>query len=248
MSERFKVTLAYDGTDFHGSQRQKDLRTVQGEVEKALRKIDWQGKAVYFAGRTDAGVHAAGQVIAFDKSWTHSERDLQRALNASLPEDVAAVQVERAAEDFQPRYDADYRRYTYHIRCSPVRDPLQDRYCWRVWPGVTLDRMQQASGALIGVHDFNALGSPHQERGSTIREVRQAAWEQEGERFTFQITGNAFLYHMVRHIVIMLSEIGQGKKPMAAVKGLLDHPEGPPAKGLAPAKGLILTEVGYPEG
>lgn len=247
MSERFKVTLAYDGTNFHGSQRQKELRTVQGEVEKALREIDWQGSSVYFAGRTDAGVHAAGQVIAFDKAWTHGSRVLQRAMNASLPGDIAAVNVERTRSDFQPRYDALYRRYKYQIRCSPTRDPLQDRYIWRTWPEVDLDRMQEACSALIGVHDFRALGSPHQEDGSTVRRVSRAAWDMDEDRYTFWITGNAFLYHMVRHIVISLVEIGQGRKPVHAIQGYLDHPDGSPAKGLAPPQGLILSEVGYPE-
>ncbi len=245
MSDRFKITLAYDGTNFHGSQRQPDLRTVQGEVEGALREIDWQGDAVFFAGRTDAGVHAAGQVIAFDMDWAHSTGDLQRALNASLPRDISARKVQRVSADFRPRYDALYRRYRYWIRCDPVRDPLQDRYIWQVWPEVDLGRLQKASSPLVGVHDFAALGSPHQEDGSTVREIREAAWRKENDRYIFQIVGNAFLYHMVRHIVILLVEIGQGRKPVKQVGHYLDHPGGPPAKGLAPARGLTLVEVAY---
>lgn len=245
MSGRYKVTLAYDGTDFHGSQRQPELRTVQGEVERALKHISWEGDAVYFAGRTDAGVHAAGQVIAFDITWNHEPEDLQRALNASLPEDISALQVNRAGDDFQPRFDARCRRYTYQVRCNPIRDPLQDRYMWRVWPEVDKVRLQQASSSLIGVHDFAALGSPHQEGGSTVREVRKADWLGKKGYYTFDILGNAFLYHMVRHIVILLVEIGQGKEEIEAVERYLDRPQGPPARGLAPARGLILSEVMY---
>lgn len=246
MRERFKITLAYDGTNFHGSQRQPDVRTVQGEVERALTEIDWEGDTVYFAGRTDAGVHAAGQVIAFDMEWAHTTEDLQRALNACLPRDIAARGVERVGADFEPRFDALHRRYRYRIRCDPVRDPLQDRYIWQVWPEVDLDRLQEASSPLVGVHDFAALGSPHQKDGSTIREIQEARWRKEKDIYSFQILGNAFLYHMVRHIVILLVEIGQGRKQVRQLIDYLDHPEGPPAKGLAPARGLALEEVIYP--
>jgi tRNA pseudouridine38-40 synthase len=246
MRERFKITLAYDGTDFHGSQRQPDVRTVQGEVERALRKIDWEGDAIHFAGRTDAGVHAAGQVIAFDMAWAHTTEDLQRALNANLPRDISARKVDRVSAGFRPRYNALYRRYKYRIRCDPVRDPLQDRFIWQVWPEVDLDRVQRASSALVGIHDFAALGSPHQEDGSTVREIQEARWRKEKDVYSFHILGNAFLYHMVRHIVILLVEIGQGRKQMGQLMDHLDHPEGPPAKGLAPARGLVLAEVVYP--
>jgi tRNA pseudouridine38-40 synthase len=247
MKDRYQVTLAYDGTDFHGSQRQPNVRTVQGEVEKALQEIAWKGRKTYFAGRTDAGVHAAGQVAAFDLDWAHTREDLQRALNANLPRDISAKKVVKAKQDFQPRFDALYRRYRYRIRCDPIRDPLQDRYIWRVWPDVNLSRMREASSHLLGVHDFGALGSPHQEDGSTIREVREAVWRKEKETYTFQIVGNAFLYHMVRHILILLVQIGQGRKPVNRVAAHLDRPGGPPARGLAPARGLTLLEVVYPE-
>lgn len=246
MSGRYKVTLAYDGTAFHGSQRQPELRTVQGEVERALQEISWQGQAVHFAGRTDAGVHAAGQVIAFDFDWRHGVEDLQRALNATLPKDIAAVGIREAPPEFEPRFDASKRRYTYQIRCSPVRDPLQDRYRWRVWPEVDQERMNRAAQPLVGVHDFAALGSPHQKGGSTIREVFETSWSRDQEQANFEILGNAFLYHMVRRIVILLVEIGQGRKEISDVQRYLGLPQGPPARGLAPAHGLILSQVYYP--
>ncbi len=126
MSDRYRVRLAYDGTGFHGSQFQPELRTVQGEVEKALRKLNWQGETLLFAGRTDAGVHAVGQVIAFDYKWDHTETELQQALNSVFPQDISAVQVKKTKADFHPRYDALSRIYQYQILCSQIRDPLQE--------------------------------------------------------------------------------------------------------------------------
>jgi tRNA pseudouridine38-40 synthase len=244
--ERYRVRLAYDGTDFHGSQVQPELRTVQGEVERVLAQISGSRSTVYFAGRTDAGVHASGQEIAFDLTWKHSESDLQRALNSQLPWDIAAVQVSRTGKDFHPRYDAGQRRYVYSLRVSEHRDPLQYRYQWRVRPPLHLDRMEEASRLLKGIHDFGAFGRPHQEGRSTVRRIDRAEWRREGDHFQFYLVGNAFLYHMVRHIVIVLVEIGQEKRAAQEVQQLLDRPHGPPAQGLAPARGLRLDRVIYP--
>ncbi len=127
---RYQVILAYDGADFFGFQRQADgcgQRTVQGVVEQALRRIGWQGRAILFAGRTDVGVHASGQVIAFDLDWLHSTDALLAALNANLPADVAAQAAQLAADDFHPRYDARARCYRYRLFCQPRRDPLRER-------------------------------------------------------------------------------------------------------------------------
>jgi len=245
---RYRARLLYDGTDFHGSQYQPDVRTVQGELEKGLRKLDWSGTAVKFAGRTDAGVHASGQVIAFDHKWNHTEEDLARALNAVLPEDMAAGDVAQVRRDFEPRYDALARTYRYQIRCSPVRNPLLDRYAWRVWPEVNLKSMNSAASALVGKHDFAAFGSPHQPGGSTIRKIESAVWVETDPLCEFILVGNAFLYHMVRHIVQVLVEIGQGKLSAAAVADYLENPDGPSAPGLAPARGLRLDKVSYPDG
>jgi tRNA pseudouridine38-40 synthase len=245
MSERFQVLLAYDGTDFYGSQFQKELRTVQGEVEKALRKIGWEEKSVMFAGRTDAGVHANGQVIAFDLKWDHKEKELNQALNAVLPQDISAQMIKRIRHDFHPRYDAKSRKYQYTIFVSQIRDPLKERYQWRVWPELNLDTMISATSDLIGIHDFGALGTPHKPGGSTTREVFQATWMNERNKLVFEIEGNAFLYHMVRRIVILLVKIGQNKEPVETVKQYLENPSGPPAQGLAPAHGLSLIEIRY---
>jgi len=245
MSERFRVQLVYDGTDFSGSQFQKELRTVQGEFERALNRIGWQGKRVLFAGRTDAGVHAAGQVASFDMAWGHTEKELEKALNAVLPPDIAAARVQKTRDDFQPRYDALSREYHYRILCSPTRDPLQERYCWRVWPELDIRLMRKESRFLIGSHDFAALGTPHKPGGSTMREITHARWVKKGNDLVFEITGNAFLYHMVRRIVMALVKIGEHNESASGIRDYLDNPGGPPPQGLAPARGLSLVKVEY---
>jgi len=245
VKNRFQICLAYDGTEFHGSQYQPELRTVQGELERVLPKIGWKGKAVLFAGRTDAGVHAAGQVIAFDLDWDHTEEELQRAINAVLPQDISAVEVKRTEDEFHPRYQALSREYHYQILNSPVRDPLQERYYWRIWPKIDVQLMKEASSYLIGTHDFAAFGKPHQPGGSTIREISRADWREIENKLVFELEGNAFLYHMVRHIVAVLVKIGHSLEPEELIKKYLDDPAGQEAQGLAPAKGLSLVEVKY---
>jgi tRNA pseudouridine38-40 synthase len=245
MSDRFRVQLAYDGTDFSGSQFQLEQRTVQGELEEALRKIGWQGKRVLFAGRTDAGVHAAGQMVAFDLDWGHKEEELERALNAVLPPDIAAAKIRRTRNDFHPRYEALSRKYHYRILSSPVRDPLQERYCWRIWPELDLRLIRRESRYLLGSHDFQALGTPHKPEGSTIREIKRVRWLKKGNSLVFEIVGNAFLYHMVRRIVMALVKIGEHKEPAGGIRDYLENPAGPSAQGLAPAQGLSLVKVEY---
>ena len=245
MRYRYQVQLAYDGTEFHGSQFQADLRTVQGEVEKSLGKLGWQGTAVLFAGRTDAGVHAAGQVISFELDWNHSDKELERAFNAVLPQDIAAVRVKRTEKNFHPRYDALSREYHYQILTRPIRDPFHERYCWRVGPGIELGLMRRASKILLGSHYFAALGSPHQPDGSTVRQLTRTDWKRRGELLRFEIVGNAFLYHMVRRIVMVLVNIGQKKETINQLENYLENPSGPSAQGLAPAKGLSLVKVRY---
>jgi tRNA pseudouridine38-40 synthase len=245
MSDRFRVQLAYDGTDFSGSQFQLEQRTVQGELEEALRKIGWQGKRVLFAGRTDAGVHAAGQMVAFDLDWGHKEEELERAINAVLPPDIAAAKIRRTRDDFHPRYEALSRKYHYRILSSPVRDPLQERYCWRIWPELDLRLIRRESRYLLGSHDFQALGTPHKPEGSTIREIKRVRWLKKGNSLVFEIVGNAFLYHMVRRIVMALVKIGEHKEPAGGIRDYLENPAGPSAQGLAPAQGLSLVKVEY---
>jgi len=251
---RYQVILAYDGTGFSGFQRQASGtgRTVQAEVETALRRLGWSGTTILAAGRTDAGVHAAGQVIAFDLDWRHGPASLQAALNADLPPDVAVREVHAAADDFHPRYDALLRRYCYRLFCSPTRNPLRERYAWRVWPALNAARLHACAAALIGEHDFVAFGSPPKPGGSTLRRVERAEWRSEpDDGWAFEIAANAFLFHMVRRLVGFQAAIAQGRQDPDAIHAKLHAPV-PVSPGavrgrtLAPPHGLTLVEVVYP--
>jgi tRNA pseudouridine38-40 synthase len=243
---RYQVILAYDGTDFQGFQRQAKARTVQGVVETALRQINWQGRVLLSAGRTDTGVHGAGQVVAFDLDWAHTPVELGRALNANLPADVAVKQVLEAAPTFHPRYDAKGRLYQYQIFCQTDRDPLRDRFAWRVWPEIDLALLQQAARLLPGTHDFAAFGTPPKPGGSTIREVFWTRWESQAGGLLFEVAANGFLYHMVRRMVYLQVLVSQNRLELAhlAQAVLAAQPQPP---GLAPAHGLVLKEVWYEE-
>ncbi len=243
-SAHYKVTLSYNGSAFAGFQRQADVRTVQGEFEKGLRQIGWQDQSILGAGRTDAGVHARGQVVSFQLDWEHTAEDLRNALNYYLPGDMAVRAVAEVPADFHPRFDAKSRTYRYHIFCQDVRDPLREDFAWRVWPALNIERTHVPTLALIGPHDFKAFGSPVTDGGTTNREVFTAAWQQDSDMYRFTITANAFLYHMVRRITLALVTISQGKAPEKLIEESLRTGEFP-YTGLAPAEGLVLEEVRY---
>jgi tRNA pseudouridine38-40 synthase len=247
---RYQVILAYDGTEFVGFQRQaqgEKSRTVQAVIETALRRIGWPGRLILAAGRTDAGVHALGQVVAFDLDWSHGEQDLLVALNANLPPDVAVQAVFERQADFHPRYAALSRSYRYCIFCRPVRDPLRERYAWRVWPAPESERLQASAKELVGTHDFAAFGTAPHRGGATVRQVLEAVWRVQADEFTFEITANAFLYRMVRHLVGLQVSIGQGALEPAVIGQCFQSGSRQLAKALAPAQGLSLLQVVYPE-
>lgn len=247
---RYQIILAYDGTGFYGSQRQGRTRTVQSELEKALVRIGWIDKSILLAGRTDTGVHASGQVAVFDLDWSHELDDLQKALNANLPDDLAVHDVRLAPASFHPRFHATSRCYRYRLFCQEVRDPLRERYAWRIWPSVT--DLTSLGAIWSGRRDFAAFGSPTSPKGSTVRTVKSAEWQRRGDEWTFEIEADAFLYRMVRRVVYVQVAVGQGR---AVAEDLILALENPPevrdaAKkrlpaGLALPNGLTLVEVKY---
>lgn len=240
----YKIILSYDGTHFVGFQRQAQARTVQLEFERALAQLGWQGKTILAAGRTDTGVHASGQVIAFEMDWPHPTQAMLKALNARLPEDMAVVSVNTAPADFHPRYSAVSRRYRYRLFCSPERDPLRERYAWRIWPEPQFLKLVEAAEKITGVRNFSAFGAPTRPGGHTIREVLSANWHSSKEGLTFEITANAFLYHMVRRVTNIHVRIGQGLISMEDYQQALDS-EKKLSPGLAAPQGLTLVEVIY---
>lgn len=248
---RYQVILAYDGTDFVGSQRQAKSRTVQGELEKALRKLGWSERSALLAGRTDTGVHATGQVASFDLDWGHADGDLLRAMNANLPADMAARDVRIAPPNFHPRFDATSRSYRYRLFCQQVRDPLREKSAWRVWPKIDGNELQKVAPLFIGQHDFVSYGTPPRARGNTVRTVMSSSWQVKDDEWHYDVQANAFLYHMVRRLVFVQVAVAQGKISVEAVARSLvgqaerlERSELP--SGIAPAHGLTLVDVTYP--
>ena len=241
---RYRATVEYDGNGFLGFQLQAQGRTIQGELESAIERVAQQKIRIVGAGRTDAGVHATGQVIAFNVIWRHTVPDLKRALNAVLPVEIVVRDLVVADPAFHPRFDALFRRYRYTVLNREVRSPLCQRYVYHVAGPIDLGGMRAACRHLIGVHDFAAFGKPPQGDNS-VREVMEADWSAEGNVFSFEITANAFLYRMVRNIVGTVLRVGRGDLVPDDVLDLLASRDrsgvGPPA----PARGLCLVEVAY---
>jgi len=239
-----RAWVEYDGTDFFGFQRQATHRTVQGELERALEAVTQQKVRVIGAGRTDAGVHAAGQVVAFRVRWRHPISALERAWNALLPEDIAVWGVEPAPKGFHPRFSARSRYYRYTIWNGPRRSPLHRRYAWVLPEPLDDEAMQEATRILVGEHDFAAFGRPP--RGeNTVRRILRATWTREGHTLRFDIEGNAFLKHMVRNMVGTLVCVGRGEKPPEWVAEVLESRDRSQCAPPAPACGLCLMGIVY---
>lgn len=220
---------------------------MQGEIESALKKICGEAVAVTGAGRTDRGVHAIGQVVTFDVPWKHSLDELTRAVNFNLPADVAVRELTECPSGFHPRFSAKSRTYEYTIWVSDVRQPLIRRFAWHVTHPLDVMLLNQATSYLLGSHDFRAFGRVP--LGATmetkVRNVLYAQWKNAGHRYVFNIEANAFLYHMVRRIVMTLVRIGQGKMAPDDIVEMLKNGDAQRVKGLAPACGLCLINVKY---
>ena len=247
----YAAILAYDGTEYQGFQRQPaPTLTIQAAVEAAIASVTRQAVAVLGAGRTDAGVHALGQVIAFDVDWKHSEDDLLMAINSQLPLDIALQRLWRQ-DDFHPRYDARWRQYAYHVSTARARNPLLHRRAWQlVGERLNLNLMRQAAAKCLGEHDFAAFGTPPQAGSrNTVRQVFQSRWEMQsedhGEAYIYRIRGTAFLYHMVRRLVGTMVQVGRGKLSPQGFTDILRSGDIERAKVLAPPQGLVLEAVGY---
>ncbi len=235
--------MAYDGTRYAGFQVQPNAPTVQGELEKALATICGEAVRIAGAGRTDAGVHATGQVISFRSATELDPATLRRGVNALLPADIATWDVEEAGEDFHARFSATGRAYEYRIRCAPQRDPLERHREHWVSQALDVDAMERATAALVGRHDFAAFatGAPTQR---TERTVRQATWDRE-ESLRLVIEADGFLRGMVRAIVGTLLWVGTGHTPAERVAAIVASRDRAQAGPSAPAAGLCLIAVRY---
>lgn len=240
----YRALVEYDGTDYHGFQRQRQEPTIQGELEAALLAVTGQSVNVIGAGRTDSGVHAKGQVIAFEVAWRHDDQALERALNTTLSDAIAVRALQQAAIGFHPRFSARRRAYAYTICTSPVRRPLIRFQAWHVRRALDVQQMNQAAQAIIGWHDFSTFGQPPQGDNSE-REVVKAEWQQEDELLRFEIEANAFLYRMVRSLVGSMKLVGEGRWTVTDFEAALVSRDRSQAAQTAPPHGLCLTAVHY---
>lgn len=242
---RYRATLSYDGTAYLGYQRQKDDQpTVQGEVEKVVSALAQRPVTVYGAGRTDSGVHATGQVIAFDIDWRHETEALQNAINAYLPADIKVREVNSVKPEFHPRFDARRRSYIYYVSNQAIIDPTKRLYSWHVRKPLDLAQMNEAAAVLIGSHDFATFGTPPQ-GNVTVRQMFVAEWNPAGDYLTFQISANAFLYRMVRSIVGSLVAVGEHRWSVDHFVAAFEAADRTKAGTTAPAQGLFLVAVDY---
>jgi tRNA pseudouridine38-40 synthase len=244
---RIRAIVAYDGTEYQGFQRQANGPTVQEALETALARVTCEEIRLWPAGRTDAGVHAAGQVIAFDTSWKHPLNTLQRALNAVLPPDVAVRDVVQARPDFHPRFDAFSRRYRYTVYNHPIRSPLVRRMSLHVPRELDVAAMEACAQAIVGQHGFATFGTPPQ-GNNTVRTVVQAGWRADWPWITFDIEANAFLYRMVRSLVGTMLQVGLGRITATAFQEAFAARDRARAGPTAEPQGLSLVEVKYESG
>ena len=243
-----RATIEYDGTAFAGSQVQPNARTVQGELEEALNRLIGERIRVRLAGRTDAGVHATGQVAAFCLPrvlpWPGRLPELRRRLNGLLPPDLAVRSLRPAPPGFDPRRDALWRVYRYRVRTGGATRPLERHRTVEIGERLDVDAMRDAAELLTGERDFAALGSDA--RGRTVRRLAEVRVTRRGELVEIRVTANAFLRRMVRSIVAILLEVGRGRLTAPEAAALLDRPGRALHGRAAPPRGLTLERIVYP--
>ena len=247
---RVRLDLAYDGTDFAGWQRQPDRDTIQNRIETAVgrlyREAHEQRTPVVGAGRTDAGVHAEGQVAHFDAPLTIPPAGIRAGLNALLPDTIRVLGAAEAAADFHARFDAAGKTYRYHLLTGAV-SPLRTRYAWPAGDGLSREAMEVGAAALVGRHDFRAFfaAPPGEEPATPLRNVLTARFVEAGDELVFEVSAEGFLRYMVRRMVGTLVAIGRGQLPPDRIAEMLRNPETPGPRFRAPAAGLRLYRVHY---
>ncbi len=242
---RVAMIVEYDGARYAGFQRQRNAPTVQAEMEKATAETVGAPTAIRAAGRTDSGVHARGQVVAFDADTRLSPQTLARAIDSRLPQDIAIRAAHQVAEDFDPRRDAKSRLYRYTLLASHTRSPLARRTAHRVRPPLRLDRMRAAAALMEGTRDFRNFGKPPEGGASAVRRVDSVAVEERGEFISVSVEGSAFLRRQVRRMAGALVDAAQGRLSVDDVRRQVSaRPDAPTARALPP-NGLCLMEVKY---
>jgi tRNA pseudouridine38-40 synthase len=244
---RFRITVAYDGTAYGGWQIQPNANTVQAELQAVLKRLGGGDVLVHGSGRTDAGVHARGQVAHFDFPRPFAPVALVRAMNACLPPDIRVVEAAIVAGDFHARKSAIGKEYRYFIWNAPVMLPTARLYHLHEHEPLDTERMQAAAGALIGQHDFAAFSAnPNRFVETTVRTIQSLAVSRVDEQITIAVHGDGFLYRMVRSLAGWLIRVGRGEVPPEQTAAILASRERTAHVPTAPPQGLFLWQVDYP--
>jgi tRNA pseudouridine38-40 synthase len=243
---RYKCIISYDGSGFSGYQVQPNKRTVQSVLEAVLTKMH-KGETVKVSGsgRTDAGVHAKGQVIHFDSPLMIPEDKWEKALNSMLPDDISVLSVVSVEELFHARFDAKGKEYRYVLHLSSKRDPFQRKFAYQYPYPLNLHAMEQASKFFLGTHDFTSFCAAKTEVEDKVRTIESIDFTLEDEILTIRFIGNGFLYNMVRILVGTLLEVGSGERSPEDIPIILAHNDRRVSGKTAPAHGLYLWEVFY---
>ena len=243
---RLALIVEYEGTHYHGFQYQDNALSIQEELEKAVLRFTGESLRVKGAGRTDAGVHARGQVVAFDTATSYPPQTYLRALNYYLPDDIAVKAAHRAPSDFDPRRMASSRRYSFTIECGPVPSPLMRRTAHHVASPLDVPRMRRAARHFVGRHDFARFAGPLSRRGaSTVREVHEASVRRRGDIVTLEVEGNSFLPHQVRRMAGALVDVGLGRLAPAQLRSMVYGEQVDAVARSLPPRGLCLLRVNY---
>lgn len=246
-----KLTLSYDGTDFSGWQVQPETATVQGTLASAIGRITGEKVLPQASGRTDAGVHALGQVVTFATESSVPTENFQKALNDNLPASVRVLRVEEAAADFHARHSAKAKTYRYRIYRAAICPPFTARYVWHFPYPLDETAMAGAAALVIGEHDFTSFAAADPERGresewpSNVRKIFASSWERVGEEFVYTVRGSGFLHHMIRNLVGTFILVGKGTLKPEDITKILAAKDRSAAGPTAPANGLYLVNVEY---
>jgi tRNA pseudouridine38-40 synthase len=249
----WKVTLSYDGTSFLGWQVQPALRTVQGTLAEAILRVTGETVLPQGSGRTDAGVHALGQVASFSLVCAIPATNLHRALNRVLPASVRVLAVESVAPEFHARHSALWKTYEYRIFCGALCSPMLAPYVWSCDLRLELEALQAAARKVVGTHDFTSFAAVDPDRAArlahgdadAVRTITCSCWSEREALLVYRVTGTGFLHHMVRNLVGTFVEVGAGRRSPDSLPAVLEARRRTAAGPTAPARGLFLVEVGY---
>lgn len=252
-TRQWKLLLAYDGTDFRGWQVQPEHITVQGELQQAIERVTGEQILPQGSGRTDAGVHALGQVASFPLAAPIPPANFLRALNRTLPESIRVLSAETVSDDFHARHSACGKSYEYRIFRGEICPPFLSRYVYSLnWP-LDFAAMQAAAARVVGEHDFTSFAASdpdltqrqQEEPASNVRTIFSSQWAQEGELFVYRVHGTGFLHHMVRNLVGTFLSVGRGHYSPDDIPDILEAKNRSHAGSTAPARGLFLVSVDY---